>query len=128
MEYQAPDAPVCIRDRHCVVWIDSKFKAERTESDVSVDEDVSYSYGGGEADDMYPAMLSLAQPLCQSWDGLVSELASNQIQSSVRTYGVADHVTHHRHYARPRRCGRGDPGRLGPSSRCTMMATPIVHG
>jgi hypothetical protein len=97
VEYQTPDAPVCIQDRHRIVWIDSEFQAESTENVVSVDEDVSESYGGGEADDTYPAMLSLAQTLCQGWDGLVSELASNQIQSSVRTYGVADHVTHHRH-------------------------------
>ena len=64
---------------------------------VSVDEDVSESYSGGEADDMYSAMLSLAQTLCQGWDGLVSELAGIQIQPPVGTYRVADHVTHHRH-------------------------------
>lgn len=46
---------------------------------------------------MYPAMLSLAETLCQGWDGLVPELASTQIQSLVGTYGVAYHVTHHRH-------------------------------
>jgi hypothetical protein len=97
VEYQPPYPPVCIQDRHCIVWIDSKFKAECTESVVSVDENVSESYGGGEADDTYPAMLSLAQTLCQGWDGLVSELASTEIQSPVGTYGVADHVTHHRH-------------------------------
>ena len=97
MEYQTPDAPVRIQDRHRIVWIDSKFQAEGTECIVSVDEDVSESYGGGEADDMHPAMLSLAQTLCQGWNGLVSELASIQIQPSVGTYRVADHVPHHRH-------------------------------
>ena len=97
MEYQTPDAPVCIQDRHRIVWIDSKLPAEGTECVVSVDEDVSESYGGWEADDMYSAMLSLAQTLCQGWDGLVSELAGIQIQPPVGTYRVADHVTHHRH-------------------------------
>jgi hypothetical protein len=41
VEYQTPYPPVCIQDRHCIVWIDSKFKAKSPESVVSVDEDVS---------------------------------------------------------------------------------------
>jgi hypothetical protein len=37
---------------------------------------------------MYPAILSLAETLCQGWDGLASKLASNQFQSPVGLYGL----------------------------------------
>ena len=66
VEYQTPDAPVCIQDRHRIVWIDAKLLAEGTEGVVSVDDDVSKPCGSGKTDDMHPAMLSLTQTLCQA--------------------------------------------------------------
>lgn len=96
MKYQAPHAPVCVQDQDRIVWIDRKLPAEGTKSVVTVDDDVSQSRGEGEADDTNPAMSSLAQPLCQGWNWLVSEPASTQIHSPIGMNGVADRSLHHR--------------------------------
>ena len=100
VEYQTPDVPVCIQDRHRIIWIDAKLLAEGTESVVSVDDDVSKPCGGGKTDDMHPAMPSLAQTLCQARDGLIPEPASDQIHSPFGVYRVPDHVADHRHSRR----------------------------
>ncbi len=97
VEHQAAHASVCIEDRHRIDGMDFELQADRTKSVIPMDDNVSESHADGEADDTYPPKPSLAETLCQGWDGLVSKLASNQIQSPVGTYGVAGHVTHHRH-------------------------------
>ena len=96
MEEQTPNAPVCIEDRHRIVWIDLELLAEGPKSIVSVDDDVPEPSGGGKTDDVYPTMLSLAQTPCQARDGLIPEPASNQIHSPVGMYRVPDHAAHHR--------------------------------
>ncbi len=133
MEYQTPYAPVCTQDGNRIVWADFKLQAESTKSIVSMDEDVSQSYGGGEANDMYTAVLSVAETLCQGWDELVSELASNQIQSPVGTYGVAHHVTQH---GRSRRFGVmhkvtqhvSDPPAAAPGWRLPLLRGKSLEG
>jgi hypothetical protein len=126
VEYQSPDAPVGIEDRHRIVRLNSELQADSTKGVVSVDEDVSESNRRGEADDTNPSMLSRAEALDQGRDRILSELARNQIQSSVGTYGVADHVTHHR---RSRRLGVvdevtqniSDPPAAAPGRRLAFL-------
>ena len=96
MEYQAPDAPVRIQNRHRIGRIDAKLLVESTKSIVSVDGNISKPGGGGKTDDVYPTTLSLAETIRQARDGLISEVASNQIHSPVGMNGIPDHVAHHR--------------------------------